>query len=71
MRDLFDHLEELPTPVRRVCKRFSRILADGEYNAFDVCASFLAALKTDGYTFDYGLDGVPTNLRKINMEPTK
>jgi len=71
MRDLFDHLDELPTPVRRVCKRFGRILADGEYNAFDVCASFLAALKTDGYTFDIGLDGVPTNLRKINMEPTK
>ena len=71
MRDLFDHLEELPTPVRRVCKRFTRILAAGEYNDFDVCAVFLKALKTDGYTFNYGLDGVPTNLRKINKELTK
>tara|TARA_R110000744_G_scaffold112145_3_gene210367 strand:+ start:45 stop:263 length:219 start_codon:yes stop_codon:yes gene_type:complete len=72
MRDLFDHLEELPAPARRVCQRFTRILNDGEYSAFDVCASFLAALKTDGYTFDIGLDGIPTNLRKINpLERTK
>ena len=71
MRDLFDHLEELPTPARRVCNRFARILADGEYNAFDVSTSFLKALKNDGYTFDIGLDGVPTNLRKINKELTK
>ena len=71
MRDLFDHLEELPAPARRVCKRFARILADGEYNAFDVCTSFLKALKNDGYTFDIGLDGVPTNLRKISKEPTQ
>ena len=66
MRDLFNHLEELPTPVRRVCQRFTRILNDGEYNAFDVCASFLAALKTDGYTFDISHDGIPINLRKVN-----
>jgi len=71
MRDLFDHLEELPAPVHRVCKRFARILADGEYNAFDVSTSFLKALKNDGYTFYIGLDGLPANLRKINKEPTK
>ena len=71
MSDLFEHTAEPPTPVRRVCQRFARILEAGEYDAVLICMSFKLALKNDGYTFDYGLDGIPTNLRKINTELTQ
>lgn len=30
---------------------------------YDVCREFLAAVEAIGYTFDYGLDGIPYGLR--------
>lgn len=38
---------------------------------YDDCMYFLRRANKMGYTFDYGLDATPINLRKLNDEPAK
>lgn len=60
-KDLFEHLEELPSDVLLVISKYE----EGE-GSYEICKSLLAELESLGYTFDYGLDGIPHNLRKIS-----
>lgn len=60
--DLFEHYHLLPLPVISVMDKYNH---DPELTYVE-CEAFLKELKPLGYTFDYGLSGVPYNLRKIN-----
>ncbi len=57
-RDLFQCYKSLPEEISEIIKDFE----EGNYND---CKKLLERLKPLGYTFDYGLDAVPFNLRKI------
>jgi hypothetical protein len=56
-RDLFETIETLPLCIQNALSSFER---DG-YD-YETCAKYLAILESKGYTFEYGLDGVPFNL---------
>lgn len=58
--DLFEHYETLPQNVQDVLAEHSD--DDQDYESIAILQDKLEAL---GYTFDYGLDAVPYNLRKM------
>jgi len=60
--DLFENYEQQPDELQRITDRFSVLDDDDPY---DVCREFLAAVEAIGYTFDYGLDGIPYDLRPM------
>ena len=62
MKDLFEHHEELPLPIQTVINN------QGEIEDYDDCRELLAKLEVFGYTFEYGLDSVPYNLRKVVLD---
>jgi len=59
--DLFEHLALVPTSVCVKINSFSHKSGDSYQN----CLTLLRELTEEGYTFDFGLDGEPYNLRKI------
>ena len=62
MKDLFNHIEKLPTMVREIVLAYGEKLDDSaDYKTLE---QFIDDLHPHGYTFDYGLDGVPQNLRR-------
>ena len=58
--DLFDYFECLPKEVTNILLTFNND-KDHYFEAMRVRDE----LQTQGYTFDYGLDGCPFNLRKL------
>jgi len=58
--DLFDNYESLPELVKEVILTFSD-------NSYAECVRLEAELKQLGYTFDWGLDAEPFNLRLIKV----
>ena len=60
--DLFQSIETLPEPVQEVIERYSAQLDEVDYL---LCKAFLKELEPLCFTFDYGLDGVPVDLREI------
>lgn len=58
VKDLFNHIELLPEKVQSILDRYS----DGDI-FYAECEELLKELKPYGLTFDYSLDGEPTNLR--------
>lgn len=60
MDDLFETPELLPESVQQVLNQFSE-----QEQTYENCAALQKALEPLGYTFDYYLDAVPTDLRKI------
>jgi hypothetical protein len=61
--DLFNDWENLPEEVQAILDKYR----DWE-NDYRVCEELLKELKAVGYTFEYGLDAVPFNLRKLPTE---
>ncbi len=59
-KDLFQHRDKLPAEVIEVLDRFSN---DDE--TYATCAALLAELEPLGYTFDYYLDAIPFDLKRI------
>ena len=59
--DLFGLLEELPEELQAICKEFS---LESELT-YEQCSQFLNLIEAHGYTFDYGLEAEPFDLRKI------
>lgn len=57
--DMFEHIDQLPEEVQNILQNF------GECETYDHCEMLLDELEPYGYTFDYYLDAVPYNLRKI------
>lgn len=60
MTDLFETIETLPLDVQNVLAQFER-----EGYDYETCAKYLSILEAKGYTFEFGLDGVPFNLTEI------
>lgn len=58
--DLFETPEQQPPELRRITEYYGA-LPDGDL--YEVCAEFLKEAEALGYTFDYGLDGMPYDLR--------
>lgn len=58
--DWFMHYEHLSDEVNTIIESF-----DEEKDAYAECERLLTELKPHGYTFEYYLDGVPFNLRRI------
>lgn len=62
--DLFEYYELLPKEASKIYWKYSEIGASEGFN-YDTCAEYLEEMNAVGYTFEYGLDGEPINLRKI------
>lgn len=64
MIDLFEFPEDMPAKLAKVVNKWAKKWVDGTENYEDT-AQFLNAVEKVGYTFDYGLDNEPFNLRAI------
>jgi hypothetical protein len=64
--DLFEHPEKLPKQVQAVLNKYSE-----DDNTYESLGKMLSEMKPLGYTFEYGLDAVPYDLKKIksNSKP--
>lgn len=60
MQDLFEVIETLPSEVQEIIQRYQDL-----DNTYGDCEYLLGELELVGYTFEYGLDGIPYNLQKI------
>jgi predicted acetyltransferase len=60
--DLFEEMDNLPEEVQAVLRKYST-----EDETYTNAESMLSDLESLGYTFEYGLDAVPYNLRKIDI----
>ena len=58
--DLFDDYDKLPPHIKDIIEKYSE--CDNDYKT---CERFIAELKENGYTADYGLDAIPFDLKKI------
>jgi hypothetical protein len=61
--DLFEDYEDQPEEVSVILSKYE--LEDNDY---DILEQLLAELEEIGYTFEYGLDGEPYDLRKIGQK---
>jgi len=62
-QDLF---ENIPEELKTVYDKWQQKIGDGL--DYDDCANFQKECEALGYTFDYGLDAEPFNLRPIDLE---
>jgi len=65
--DLFENYEALPKKVQDLLNTTE------DKQSYEHCKWLLEKLKPLGYTFEYGLDAIPYNLRKIkaSSQPKK
>lgn len=69
--DLFENHESLPEKVQQMISDYTELLESGNGNGYTICKSFQADIKKLGYTFEYGLDGVPFNLQESKAPSNK
>jgi hypothetical protein len=62
--DLFENYEEQPEELSEIVDYYMNKFDDGDYDYQD-SQNFLNEVEEVGYTFDYGLDNEPYNLRPI------
>lgn len=64
MKDLFENYQELPAQVVSMINSFNErsVVTDDIYAN---CEQLVKELELLGYTCEYGLDGVPFNLKKV------
>ena len=58
--DLFEHIDSLPHEVQVVLQKY-----ESEVEDYIACKNMQHELEHLGYTFDWGLDAIPYNLRQI------
>ena len=61
--DLFEQYHLIPPYIKKIFEKVNWFM---DTNCNKLCASVLFQTECLGYTFDYGLDGVPIELRKMN-----
>lgn len=61
--ELFEQQSKLPKAVQAVINKFEK--DEAKYGSYKACEMLVKNLKKYGYTCDYGLDGVPYDLRVI------
>ncbi|WP_138437974.1 hypothetical protein [Marinobacter shengliensis] len=64
--DLFQAQESLPDNVRAIIDHHTALIEENEGDAYMLCRDFLADMQAAGYAFDYGLDGVPFDLKPLD-----
>ena len=64
--DLFEHYEKLPTKSKIIVDYYMQKYEDGDYDYSD-SKKFLEEMEKTGYTFEYGLDNEPYDLRKMKI----
>mgnify|MGYP003132449054 CR=1 FL=1 len=64
LEDLFYNYEKLPSKPKRIINYYMQKYEDGNYDYQD-SKEFLEKMEKEGYTFDYGLDNEPYDLRKM------
>jgi hypothetical protein len=62
MKDLFQHINELPLKIQEILNKYRE--ADFSY---ELCGQMEAELNPLGYSFEWGLTGGPFNLKKETM----
>jgi hypothetical protein len=67
MKDLFNHYQDQPEPLKKICDKWQQKLETDGLDYKD-CKSFLNEVEKIGFTFEYGLDAEPFNLRKKEDE---
>ena len=60
MQDLFENPELLPIEVLEILEKYSE-----SENDYETCSELVRELNSVGYTYEFGLDAEPFNLRKI------
>ena len=64
MKDLFDYYMEMPKKLFIICDKWQIKQEHYGLNYKD-CDNFLKEVETIGYTFEYGLNAEPFNLKKL------
>lgn len=65
--DLFQAQDTLPENIRAIIDYHTTLIENNDGDATLLCREFLADIESHGYTFDYGLDGVPYDLQRIDL----
>ena len=63
--DLLENYFLMPENLQLICDKYSNIFACEKTDPFQICRSFLVEVEAIGYTFDYGLDHMPFDLRAV------
>jgi len=58
--DLFEDYENIPDDLMAALEKYDTC----DSLSYDQCAAMLIDVEALGYTFEYGLDGIPYDLRK-------
>ena len=59
--DLFQHVERLPKNIQYTIERYT----NSDSFSYDDCRAMLEDMESQGYTFEYGLDAEPYNLKRM------
>lgn len=68
--DLFEDQDSLPDEIRETVMHYSWELEASGRDPYEVSREFLGVAESLGYTFEYGLDGVPYGLQPKDASPT-
>jgi len=66
--DLFQAQETLPDNIRAILDKYAAQHEQPGVDGYQLCREMLEEMEANGYTFDYGLDGVPYDLQVIESE---
>ena len=64
-KDLFAYYWELPKDVQSIIFYYDELFETGEQCKYETCRQLAKELTLKGYEFEWGLDGIPFNLRKL------
>jgi hypothetical protein len=64
-KDLFEHPNELPENVKAILRRYNDLETENGIQYTDLM-QMGKEMAVNGYSFDFYLDCVPYNLKKIN-----
>ena len=64
-KDLFENQNALPPSIRKQIDLFEHNVENRGKDRYKECTKLFNALNRLGYTFEFGLDGVPYELREI------
>lgn len=65
MEDYFENIDLLPSEVKVIVEEFIEVFAETSSHIYKLNEKYLNKLEVLGYTFEYGLDGDPYNLRPM------
>jgi hypothetical protein len=68
--DLFEDYQNQPKELAEIVNLYEEKINNGDYDYVD-SKKFLKEVNAIGYTFDYGLDNVPYNLRPMGEKSSK